>query len=111
MSRSIPTLLTARNRELGLADATERLTTARSADALCVALRGKSGVEQVKALAAFEPKSSGHAVMPHVGAAKAVASLLENDIVFGVFAMLQGRAADLLWTSRRRSAAPRPRVS
>lgn len=91
----LPALLSARNHALGLGTDTERLSTARSADQLCVALRGKSGVEQVRALAAYEPKTGGTAVGQQVGQAEPLAKVLRDDILFGVFAQLRARSAEV----------------
>lgn len=90
-----PVLLTRRNVGLGLGAETDRLTTARSTDQLCVALRGKSGVEQVRALAAYEPKTGGTAVGQHVARASVLGELLRDDILFGVFDQLRARSNEV----------------
>ncbi|HWA24379.1 MAG TPA: hypothetical protein VG734_01800 [Lacunisphaera sp.] len=91
----LPGLLSARNAGLGVGPETERLKTARSADEVCVAVRGKSGVEQVRALAEYEPQTGGAAVGQHVGHAKELAELLRDDILFGVFAQLRAQSGAL----------------
>jgi hypothetical protein len=90
-----PGLLLRRNAELGLGNETDRLMTARSADQLCLALRGKSGIEQVRALAGYEPKTGGTAVGQHLARAEALSELLGDDILFGVFSQLRGRTHEL----------------
>jgi hypothetical protein len=90
-----PVLLTRRNAGLGLGAETDRLTTARSADQLCVALRGKAGVEQVRALAGYEPKTGGTAVGQHVARASVLGDLLRDDILFGVFDQLRARSNEV----------------
>lgn len=91
----LPILLTRRNGTLGLDTETDRLTTARSADALCVALRGKPGVEQVRVLATYEPKTGGTAVGQSVARATALVETLRDDILFGVFEQLRARSGDV----------------
>jgi hypothetical protein len=94
--REVPALLAARAQDLRFPETTDRLTTARSADELCVALRGKSGVEQVRVLVGYEPKTSGSAMLHHMGSVESVAALLRDDLVFGVFEQLRGRSIDLV---------------
>jgi len=91
----LPALLARRSADLGLPGETDRLGTARSADQLCVALRGKSGIEQVRVLAAYEPKTSGAAVGRHVGEVRKLGDLLRDDVLFGVFGQLRARRSEL----------------
>jgi hypothetical protein len=91
----VPGLLTRRNAELGVGSETDRLTTARSADQLCLSLRGKTGVEQVRALAEYEPRTGGTAVGQQIARAEATAELLRDDILFGVFSQLRARAEEV----------------
>lgn len=90
----LPPLLVRRNARLKLDADTDRLQTARSADQLCVSLRGRSGVEQVRALAHYEPKSGGAAVGQQVGRVDGLVDLLRDDILFGVFDQLTARRGE-----------------
>ncbi len=91
----LPPLLARRSTEVGLTGETDRLQTARSADELCTVLRGKTGLELVRTLAGYEPKTSGLAVGRHVGEAQKVTELLRDDVVFGVFEQLRARRNEL----------------
>jgi hypothetical protein len=91
----LPGLLQRRSAEVGLGGDTPRIGTARSADQLCVALRGKSGVEQVRALVAYEPQTNGPSVGVHVGQAAALVTLLRDEFLFGVFEQLAARKDEL----------------
>ncbi len=92
----LPPLLLQRSVRLGLGEDTERIMTARSADQLCALLRGKSGIDQVQALAAYEPKTGPVAVGRHVNEAERLSPLLRDDIVFGVFDQLMARSTELV---------------
>jgi len=76
--------------EVGL-DASDRLVTARSADALFTALRGHSGMALATALAGFEPKTSAKAVGASIGSVDKVVAVIANNLVFGTFAQLRSR--------------------
>jgi hypothetical protein len=91
----LPALLRQRLAELGLEAGVDRLRTAASADALCAALAGKSAVDRVRALAGYQAETSPKAVGASLAAAGATASVLEDALVFGVFAQLRARQAEL----------------
>jgi len=84
-----------RLRDLALPENVDRLVTAISADALCAALHGKGVIEQVRTLATFEPKMSALAVGTSLNSAKAVADMLDDALVFGVFSQLHAQEAAL----------------
>ncbi|HEX9619109.1 MAG TPA: hypothetical protein VF989_03175, partial [Polyangiaceae bacterium] len=84
-------LLERRAAELHLEADSDRVTTSQSAEQAVMAVRGKSGVEQVRALAGFEPKTSGTAVGRHVGRAAELVAVLKDDLVFGSFLQLARR--------------------
>ena len=89
------TVLRARQAAVGLAEDVDRLKTARSAEALVVALRGKKGTEQVRVLATFHPETSATAVGTSLKHADAVATSLADELVFGVFdPLLHDTASD-----------------
>jgi hypothetical protein len=69
----------------------DRATTAASADALCAALSGKGGVGTVETLASFEPRTSARAVGSSIARAGEVLAVLEDELIFGVFAQLVSR--------------------
>ena len=92
---ALPAVLARRNGGMTLGADTDRAITARSADQLCVALRGKSGIEQVRALAAYDPKTGAVAVGRHVAESERLSELLRDDILFGVFDQLIARSVDL----------------
>jgi hypothetical protein len=91
----LPRLLKQRLRELGLGEEVDRLKTASSAHALTSALQGKPGKAQVEQLAAFVAQTSERAVGASVGSADKLVPVLRDDLVFGAFAQLQGRTAEL----------------
>ncbi len=91
----LPSLLRKRLDELGLPANVDRLVTAVSADALCATLHGKGVIEQVRALATFEPKMSALAVGTSLNSAKTVVDTLDDELVFGVFTQLHGQQATL----------------
>lgn len=86
---AIPGLLKQRLGELGMGEDVDRLTTAVSADQLCAVMAGKSGLEQVRVLAGYAPKTSGRAVGSSLADADAVKRVLEDSLVFGQFLRLQ----------------------
>lgn len=91
----VPSSLRMRLRDLGLPENVDRLVTAISADALCAALHGKGVIEQVRTLATFEPTMSALAVGTSLNSAKAVADMLDDALVFGVFSQLHAQEASL----------------
>lgn len=96
-------LLQRRSAELGLNGETDRLRTARSAEALVQVLQGKGAADQVRVLAAYEPVTSGAALGRHLfkGADATkdtphpVRGLLSDALLFGVFAQLRTRSGEL----------------
>jgi hypothetical protein len=88
----LPTVLGPRLAQLGIAGTTDRLVTARSADALCAELAGKKGRAIVEALAAFEPKTSGRAVAASLAGAEEAVKSLEDALVWGPLDQLRTRA-------------------
>jgi hypothetical protein len=99
---ALPPLLHKRGVELGVPDQADRSVTARSADALCAGLADKAVVQQVTLLAHFEPHTSSKAVGESIVHAPAVARVLGEELVFGVFGLLRAKhetlagAAELL---------------
>ncbi|MCC7380504.1 MAG: hypothetical protein IT384_01640 [Deltaproteobacteria bacterium] len=91
----IPALLPIRLAELGAGAEADRLTTAVSVDGLVAAVEGKKGKALVEVLAAAVLKTSAKAAGSSVLDAKEVAEVLEAGLIFGVFAQLRARAADL----------------
>ena len=73
---------------LGLSDDSPRLSTAHSGQDLIAGLQGKPPVDQVRFLAAFEPRTSAGALGRSVGAAKKTTSVLGNALTLGVFQQL-----------------------
>ena len=92
---ALPSLLAQRGEVFGLGGDTDRITTARCADRLCVELLGKSAADQIRALGAFTPETSAQAVGRNVVSSKGVRELLSNALVFGVFSQLVQRSSDL----------------
>jgi hypothetical protein len=90
-AKMVPTL-DRRLAERGVSGEVDRLVTARSGAALCAVLEGKKGVEQVRALAAFEPQTSAKAVGITLLASAAGVTALEDKLFFGAFARLRGVA-------------------
>jgi hypothetical protein len=76
--------------DLSIDDA-DRTATARSAESLCLGLQGKRALEVVRFLAGFKPETSARAVGESMGSAETNASLLGDEIVFGVFAQLKAQ--------------------
>lgn len=93
--QQLPALLEQRAAELGLGGDFDRFTTAAFAARLVADLRGQSAVEQVRVLAASKPVTSGQAVGRHTDSAPLLVQKLGDDLVFGVFAQLRGRANEL----------------
>jgi hypothetical protein len=89
---ALPAQLERRGALFGLGPGTDRARTARSADALCTLLSGKSPVDQVRALAAFEPETSASALGRHLDTAASVKALLDDGLVFGTFEQLHAAA-------------------
>jgi hypothetical protein len=79
--------------ECGVTATPDRLQTARSAAALCAALEGKRGVEQVRTLANFEPKTSAKAIGIALTSNADSVKALEDRLIFGAFARLPGGEA------------------
>lgn len=87
----LPSALERRLGQAGIADTTDRLTTAQSADALCAMLAGKRGKEIVEVLSAFEPKTSGRAVAASLLTSEEAVRALDDDLVWGPIEQLRGR--------------------
>jgi hypothetical protein len=85
---ALPAILERRIDELHVDGELDRLKTARSASALCAALAGRSGVEQVRTLAAFQPETSAKALGKSLQSAAATVQALENKLIFGNFERL-----------------------
>jgi hypothetical protein len=81
-------LLEKRLGEMGITGDVDRLVTARSGTALCAALQGKRGVEQVRVLALFEARTSAKAVGEALAKSGEAVTSLENNLMFSVFARL-----------------------
>ncbi len=93
-ARKLPQVLQTRLGQRGVHDA-PRLATAQSARALVEALEGLSGRALVEALARFEPRTSPSALARQLPQAANAVELLGNDLVFGPFAQLAHRRAEL----------------
>jgi hypothetical protein len=87
----LPGLLEQRTKDAAQAGPTDRLVTARSADALAAELAGKRGKAIVETLGAFEPKTSGRAVASSLGGADEAVRALEDDLVWGPLEQLRAR--------------------
>ncbi len=74
--------------ELGVEPPCDRLTTAESAKALCTALLGALPVDQVKALASVALATSPDAVQRSLAHAATTATVLEDQLLFGVLRQL-----------------------
>ncbi|WP_437602989.1 hypothetical protein WMF28_15305 [Sorangium sp. So ce590] len=94
-SAKLPSALRARLVALGEPETADRLRTAITADRLCASLQKKSGLEQVNLLAGATFDTSAKAVGRSMGSAAETVSVLDNALVFGVFAQLQARRAEL----------------
>lgn len=91
-------LLNRRAAELGVPNDAPRLRTSQSAEGLVVALRGQSGVAQVRVLAGFPLETSPAAVGRHLQRLDKAAELertLGDDLVFGTLRQLQLRQGDV----------------
>lgn len=97
----LPALLQQRADALGVPADADRLVTARSAATLLAALVGRPAKEQVEQLAAFEAKTSRRAVGASVGSAERLLAVLRDNLVFGAFEQLRGRAAELPGAAER----------
>jgi hypothetical protein len=87
----LPTILEQRTVQLGVSGAGDRLTTARSADALCAELAGKKGKAIVETLAVFEPKTSGRAVAASLAGGDDAVRALDDELVWGPIDQLRAR--------------------
>jgi hypothetical protein len=87
----LPGLLGARLGELGLPENADRMRTALSADRLCAVLQGKRAVEQVRALAVFQPETGAQAVGRSIAKTAETMAVLDDRLVFGVFGQLRAR--------------------
>ena len=87
-SKIVP-LLEKRQAEMGVTGEVDRLLTARSGAAMCAALQGKRGVEQVRVLASFEPRTSAKAIGQALAASGEGVKALEDKLIFGAFTRLQ----------------------
>jgi uncharacterized short protein YbdD (DUF466 family) len=88
-------LLTKYASALGVDPECDRLTTARSAEQAIVAVRGKSGVEQVRALARYAPATSATAVGRHLSNLSQLQIVLKDEILLGVFTQLRTKTSEL----------------
>jgi hypothetical protein len=94
----VHSLLGRRAVELGVPKDAPRLRTGQSAEGLVVALRGQSGVAQVRVLAGFPLETSPAAVGRHLLRLDKAAELertLGDDLVFGTLRQLQLRQTDV----------------
>lgn len=80
---------------IGVAGDADRITTARSADALIAELVGKGAVAQVETLARFEARTSPRAVGKSLASAPDLVKLLGDSLVTGVYRQLGNRKAEL----------------
>lgn len=87
----LPTILEQRMVQLGVSGATDRLTTAHSADALCAELIGKKGKAIVETLAGFEPTTSGRAVAASLAGGDDAVRALDDELVWGPIDQLRAR--------------------
>ena len=71
-----------------------RLTTARSARALLDGLVNKRAVEQIRFLAAFEPKNSQSAMVSHLNTAKPVFEALQSEAQWLTFQAVRDLLSD-----------------
>ncbi|MCB9596957.1 MAG: hypothetical protein H6719_29815 [Sandaracinaceae bacterium] len=94
-ARGLPKVLERRLGERGVPTDAARLATAQSARALVETLEGLSGRALVEALAGFEPLTSPSALARQLPQAANAGELLGNDLVFGPFAQLERRRAEL----------------
>jgi hypothetical protein len=85
--------------QLDVSTECDRALTAKSAEHLMIAVRGKSGVEQVRELAAFHPQSSALAVGRHLGRLSELRAILKDDSVFWFFGQLADRQTELVGAS------------
>lgn len=94
-ARRLPDRLRRRLEQRGVATDAPRLATAESGRAMCEALEGLRGRQLVEVLAAFEAKNSPSALSRQLAQAANALALLDDDLVFGPFAQLEGRAASI----------------
>ncbi len=88
-AKTVP-LLEKRLLEMGIPGDVDRLVTARSGAALCAALQGRRGVEQVRVLASFEARTSAKAIGEALAkrSAEPTVKALEDKLIFGAFGRL-----------------------
>lgn len=94
-AQKLPAALERRLGERHIAPDAPRLATAASGRALVDALEGLRGRQLVEALARFEPKSSPSALSRQLAQAGHALELLGEELVFGPFAQLDARAAEI----------------
>ncbi|MCZ7679718.1 MAG: hypothetical protein M5U28_13530 [Sandaracinaceae bacterium] len=94
-ARRLPDRLRRRLEQRGVATDAPRLATAESGRAMCEALEGLRGRQLVEVLATFEAKNSPSALSRQLAQAANALALLDDDLVFGPFAQLEGRAASI----------------
>jgi hypothetical protein len=80
---------------IGVAGDADRITSARSADALIAELVGKGAVAQVETLASFQARTSPRAVGKSLASAPDLVKLLGDNLVAGVYRQLVSRKAEL----------------
>lgn len=91
---ALPSALVNRAAQLGLPDEFDRLSTAKAADRLFVALTNKDAVQLVNVLAEAElasPKAVGESIATSVNSL----ACLRNELQFGVFRQLDARRSEI----------------
>ena len=92
----LPGALRGRLGDLGEADATDRVRTAISADALCAALNKQRALQQIEVLAGAVLETSAKAVGRSIGSAADNGRRARSDaLVFGVFGQLVARGDEV----------------
>ncbi len=92
---ALPALVERRLAALGAETKVDRVTTAKSGAAICKSLAGASTLEQIAALARFEPKTSAQALGRSLMTAEKVAAQLADDVFFHAFEPLLSEHADV----------------
>jgi len=87
----VATALGQRAVSIELNESIERVVTAKSAEQMVLAVRGKAGVGQVRGLASIEPHTSAFAVGSHLGRLDELALVLQDALVFGAFEQVAQR--------------------
>ena len=95
-ANEVATALGGRLTPLGLDATCDRMVTAKSAEEAVLAIRGKSGVGQVRALAYYEPKTSASAVGRQMQRLEELLRVLQDGLVFGAFEQVARRVDELV---------------